>query len=62
MRSDRLEEYAVDRYIRTVTTETAVTREHIPHSGVRVTVAKDRCGGGPLSPDWTGRLTPDLRH
>jgi hypothetical protein len=47
MRSDWLEEYAVNKYRQTITAEAEVTREHLLHSGVRVTVAKGRSGGGP---------------
>ncbi|MER5535493.1 recombinase family protein [Streptomyces mirabilis] len=55
MRSDWLEEYAVNKYRQTVTAEAEVTRDHLLHSGVRVTVAKGRSGGGPT------RLTgPDV--
>lgn len=58
MRSDWLEEYVVNRYLRTVTAEVEVTRELLLRSAVRVTVSKGRPGGGPsrlTGPD-TSRL------
>ncbi|MCX5200675.1 hypothetical protein OG897_04245 [Streptomyces sp. NBC_00237] len=47
MRSDWLDEYAVDQYRRTVAPDAAVTRELLLHNAVRITVSKGRCGGGP---------------
>lgn len=59
IRSDWLEAYTVGRYREATATDTAVSRECLLESGVRVTVAKGRCGGGPArlaGPD-TSRLT-----
>lgn len=59
MRSDWLEEYAVHRYREATATDAAVSREQLLESGVRVTVAKGRCGGDTTrlrGPD-TSRLT-----
>jgi hypothetical protein len=66
MRSDWLEKYTVDRYHEATAQDTPVSREVLLDSGVRVTVAKGRCGGGPArlaGPD-TSRLTfkLDERH
>ncbi|GAA2597927.1 recombinase family protein [Streptomyces violaceus] len=59
MRSDWLEKYTVDRYREATATDAPVSREHLLESGVRVTVAKGRCGGDATrlkGPD-TSRLT-----
>ncbi|MFJ5301156.1 recombinase family protein [Streptomyces sp. NPDC088350] len=59
MRSDWLEEYTVNRYHDATTTDAPVSRERLLQCGVRVAVAKGRCGGGPArstGPD-VSRLT-----
>jgi hypothetical protein len=59
MRSDWLEAYTIDRYREVRTPDVLVTRGLLLEGGVRVTVAKGRCGGGPArltGPD-TSRLT-----
>ncbi|MDV9172907.1 recombinase family protein [Streptomyces sp. W16] len=59
MRSDWLEDYVLSHYRRTVSAETEVRREHLLRTGVHVTVAKGRSGGGPArlaGPDLS-RLT-----
>jgi len=55
MRSDWLEEYAANRYRQMVSGEAEVTREHLLHGGIRVTVAKGRSGG-----DHTRLTGPDI--
>lgn len=58
MRSDWLEAYTVDRYLEATATDATVSRELLLAGGVRVTVSKGRCGGGPArlaGPD-TSRL------
>lgn len=59
MRSDWLESYTVTQYREATRTNVPVTRELLLENGVRVTVAKGRCGGGPArltGPD-TSRLS-----
>ncbi|MEU2771369.1 hypothetical protein ABZ646_00205 [Streptomyces sp. NPDC007162] len=59
IRSDWLDEYAVNRYREAFGTAGEVTREQLLRDGVRVNVGKGRSGGGPdrpAGPD-TSRLT-----
>lgn len=47
MRSDWLDAYTVGRYREATSADATVSRELLLQDGVRVTVAKGHCGGGP---------------